>query len=626
RSLPSIMATGCLRKAGRSRDSTSTLSIERLSDGVTSETQAALSKLGFSPKDCIDRFEDCSKRMWQASPLEEEEAYSSIAEILLAKAIALDCKGREGECVDEKARNLVASLKFAYAYLFFGSRRPEERVFERRQEQVRQFYNRALEELVPLLVQPTSIGGRLPPGFSVHPGVWLALSVPETGARQWPVELVSAEGLAFKGVRNIYRRDGFGAAFIAVHTTENQQASVAESEYRELGYASVTIVVKFDGSTAREVVDATRGIIEVKDIYRSREVQLGNSTVPLAANYSAGYALWLSRSHLRKAGLMGLLARSRAQDYHPQVVLMEPFDPNRKVVILVHGLASSQEAWINLANEVLGDEPLREKVQIWQVIYPTRMPMLISRERIQSAIESTYHSLDPKGSYPASTNSILIGHSMGGVISRLMVSEPDDDLLRRFLPPSFKLTPDQLRDLKSQPMAMQYTDWTPLPQVDMAIFLAAPHCGTPVAERTFTHMLAKLVTAPIDTVVDFQNALSHTGASKEQLKKLGLNRMNTGVDDLASHSQFMRATCQLPISKGVSVHSIIARRNPAYALERSSDGFVPYTSAHLAGAQSELVVTSGHSVQETPEAILEIRRILRESISLRRESQTAQPN
>ena len=43
-----------------------------------------------------------------------------------------------------------------------------------------------------------------------------------------------------------------------------------------------------------------------------------------------------------------------------------------------------------------------------------------------------------------------------------------------------------------------------------------------------------------------------------------------------------------------------------------SDGLVPYASAHLDGAASELVVTpSGHSVHATPQAILDLRRILR---------------
>ena len=43
----------------------------------------------------------------------------------------------------------------------------------------------------------------------------------------------------------------------------------------------------------------------------------------------------------------------------------------------------------------------------------------------------------------------------------------------------------------------------------------------------------------------------------------------------------------------------------------SDDGVVPYASAHLGSAQSERVVRSEHRVQEMPEAILELRRILR---------------
>ena len=40
------------------------------------------------------------------------------------------------------------------------------------------------------------------------------------------------------------------------------------------------------------------------------------------------------------------------------------------------------------------------------------------------------------------------------------------------------------------------------------------------------------------------------------------------------------------------------------------DGVVPYTSAHIEGALSELVITSDHSAQEKHEAIVEMRRIL----------------
>ena len=45
-----------------------------------------------------------------------------------------------------------------------------------------------------------------------------------------------------------------------------------------------------------------------------------------------------------------------------------------------------------------------------------------------------------------------------------------------------------------------------------------------------------------------------------------------------------------------------------------TDGIVPYKSAHLDGATSEVIIKGGHSIQKTPEAVLELRRILRQHL------------
>jgi hypothetical protein len=91
--------------------------------------------------------------------------------------------------------------------------------------------------------------------------------------------------------------------------------------------------------------------------------------------------------------------------------------------------------------------------------------------------------------------------------------------------------------------------------------------------------------------------------------------MPTSIDNLKATDPFIRAAAGLPLRSGLPYHSIIARRDPAVALEQSDDGLVPYWSAHLAGAQSEKVITGWHSVQETPEAVLEVRRILHEELA-----------
>jgi hypothetical protein len=63
----------------------------------------------------------------------------------------------------------------------------------------------------------------------------------------------------------------------------------------------------------------------------------------------------------------------------------------------------------------------------------------------------------------------------------------------------------------------------------------------------------------------------------------------------------------------VNYHSIIAdRRDPPR--DGGTDGVVPYASAHLDGAVSELLVHGGHLCQAHPLVIRECRRILTEHL------------
>jgi hypothetical protein len=89
-------------------------------------------------------------------------------------------------------------------------------------------------------------------------------------------------------------------------------------------------------------------------------------------------------------------------------------------------------------------------------------------------------------------------------------------------------------------------------------------------------------------------------------------RLPNSIDNLSDKDPFIMATENLPISPRVRYHTIVGvYKSNGGPLATSSDGIVPYSSAHLAGADSELAIPSWHSVQETPAAILELRRILR---------------
>jgi hypothetical protein len=70
------------------------------------------------------------------------------------------------------------------------------------------------------------------------------------------------------------------------------------------------------------------------------------------------------------------------------------------------------------------------------------------------------------------------------------------------------------------------------------------------------------------------------------------------------------ALASLPVAAGVPFHSIIGDRGLGEG-EHSSDGVVKYSSAHLSGASSELIVPADHPTYEHPEAIAEVNRILK---------------
>ena len=273
---------------------------------------------------------------------------------------------------------------------------------------------------------------------------------------------------------------------------------------------------------------------------------------------------------------------------------------------MLHGLASSPEAWINVANEVLGDEVLRQNFQIWQVYYPTNVPLAFNNLHIRQALEQTLRHFDPQGRAPASRDIVLVGHSMGGVLSRLLVSSSRQDLMNDMLD-DYGLR--GTRRAQAQERLRPLFSFSPLPQVGRAVFIAAPHRGTPVAGGRLAQWISRLVTLPV-SVLSQLTEIAQLVVRPGSATPTPLANPVNGITNLHDRDAFISRAAELPISPAIHYHSIIGTEATEVPLPESSDGIVPYLSAHLPGAESEKIIVSGHSVQETPEAILEIRRIL----------------
>jgi hypothetical protein len=149
----------------------------------------------------------------------------------------------------------------------------------------------------------------------------------------------------------------------------------------------------------------------------------------------------------------------------------------------------------------------------------------------------------------------------------------------------------------------------PLPFVKQIIFICTPHRGSFRVTGLVLDVIRRLVTLPARVV----KGMAELAEENPGLLATAM-RAPTAVDNMLPGQQFIRTLSASPIAPGVTTHSIIAVRGIGPP-EGLGDGVVKYESAHLEGVASEKVVHSGHSAQDKPETIEEVRRILREIVT-----------
>ncbi|MET0288863.1 MAG: alpha/beta fold hydrolase [Pseudoxanthomonas sp.] len=585
---------------------------------------------GLDPGACQKAIPGCVEALRQVGNVNEERRLATLSELLTMQALALTPK--EGLPRTDQAMDAwLQAARYAYAYLFFSPRTPSQRAFEDRQTQVRDYYNYATQRVVSSLFDrwhAQAAAGQALAAGSMPVGGWTVTTelgdfrLP--GGVGAPDAVIPASMLAFEGLRSTYRRDGFGAEMVAevapsrvgdpsglAPPPETAQEVPApkqdERTFSELPYAPATLLLRFEGADLQPVLASQAVTVVPYDPYRQAEIDVHGQRVPLAANYTAAYGLWLARSGFAAQSLRSMLGRERGID-HPHLYLMQPYDPDRRILLMLHGLGSSPEAWVNVANEIMGDEQLRRGYQIWQVYYPTNMPLAWNRSEIQQLVAQTLQHFDPDGRARASRDMVLIGHSMGGVLGRLLLTSSNGDQVWNTLTAGRNL--DSERGKRARQYLKPLLTFEPLPQVDHAIFIAAPHRGTQAAETRLGRFVGRLVRLPVRLLDRFTDALKELAGGEAD----GPPVVPNSIDNLRDSDPFVRAVAELPVSSRVGFNTIIAQRDPAVPLLDSDDGLVPYRSAHLEGAESEKIILGGHSIQESPQAILEIRRILHQQL------------
>ncbi len=419
-------------------------------------------------------------------------------------------------------------------------------------------------------------------------------------------EFLFADDYSVKRLDHQFRAEGVGVPLIGLRKFSLKDLEGREGEEKFLmprqvyPVTAMLRVVPGEGGPS----GPTRLRLELHDPLRARRVGFEGGMEPLAADLTTPLAYHFTRSALPILQEIGLLDPQWLEKL-AGLYMLHPYEPGKIPVVFVHGLRSSPAAWMKVLNDLRGDPAIRDRFQFWLFLYPTGTPFPFSAAKLRKGLDELREVVDPGHDDPALDRSVLIGHSMGGLISRMMISESGDALWKLVGRRPFEelqATPER------KEMIRRVFFFGPHPSIRRVVFVATPHRGSELGDRFIGRLADRLIRLPNPLRVTYRALMAQNGPDffTPEIR----SGVPSSIDELRTDSRLLLTLAGLPVGPGVAVHSIIGSRDPADPVRQSSDGVVPYSSSHLDWAASERVVEGDHGCQDTPETIAEIRRIL----------------
>lgn len=512
----------------------------------------------------------------------------------------------------------LASALYAYAFLFPTEGRPAPNRFDPRVRVALDLYNRGIAEAFTGADRSrVELGGgvhRLPFGE-----ITIAMDPAEFHWGSYRlVDFVQAAELDVRGLRNRYRWPGVGAPLAA--GLDPVEGTVVRSYLRvpPVIKVAVTAFLRLEELDAGLQSGRLQGRFELYTEDEATTITVNGHTVPLEYEQSSALAYTLEGNRVYDLELKGLLSgdlrlfkdKARHED---ALFFMGPYRPGHIPVVLVHGTASSPARWAEMLNELENDPVLRSRCHFWLFTYHTGNPVSYSAGILADNLRQAVLELDPEGKDGALRKMVVIGHSQGGLLTKLTVVNSET----RFWDDGFAVPIEELEaSPETKEILRRSTFFEPLPSVKRVIFIATPHRGSFVAGGWIGRLAGRLISLPFHLLDPFQEILVR---NPQAVAIRSIKEVPRSTDQMDPASPFIRSLEALPVAEGVTAHSIIAVKNPHAPKEQWTDGVVDYRSAHLDGVASELIVPSSHSTQAEPATIEEVRRILLEHLAEDRE-------
>ncbi len=332
------------------------------------------------------------------------------------------------------------------------------------------------------------------------------------------------------------------------------------------------------------------------------KLHIGTEELPLAMDITTNLAYRLDQGNIISS--FYFFFRPDEMERFEGLYFLTPYDPNKIPVVLTHGLFSNPRTFLEMLNSLLNDDRIRHNYQFWLFAYPTGDPVLFSAQKLRTALDQTAAMY---GHNPDFNKMVLIGHSMGGLLSKTVIQNTGNIAMEEFFDNHFSNRKEIYEQLgaEDQDKLRDLVEFSRKPYVKMTIFMAVPHKGAEMATWSIARwasdfvLVSKQIRYFTEDIAKKLQVYNHD----EEL------RSTTGLDNLRPDHPAIRYVSQIPFDPQVELHSIIGNQDKADE-SGGSDGVVPYWSSHLDQVLTETIVKSGHSVQHTTPTIHKVHELL----------------
>ncbi|MCO6045413.1 hypothetical protein NG895_16000 [Aeoliella sp. ICT_H6.2] len=631
--LPRLLVAACLTVialSGCASDRSQWVTVRNTPKNPLENTLQLLSRSGPKPSErtaqVLRRYdlERLAERDLSATitRLQQLQADSTDREVQYSVAELAYIAGKKAE-MQERSEALSyygTSLMYAYDYLFDRQRTETLNPYDPQFRGACDLYNQSLEGTLRLV----QADGQLRPGTQgvVHTvGKQCKFDI-EMKSSGWHAEdfdnfkFVSDYQIA--GLRNHYHTYGLGVPIIAERRSHPDELG-AEKFYPDKLTFPLTAFLRIDRSELP--VDGTpakpRFVLELHDPLDRQTLAIDGMQVPLESDISTPLAYFLNQPDFKieEVSTLGLIKPGEVEQLQG-LYMLEPYNPNKMPVVMVHGLWSSPVTWMEMFNDLRSDPYVRQHYQFWFYLYPTGQPFWVSASQMRQDLAKARTAIDPRQSSPALDQMVLVGHSMGGLVSKLQSIDSGDQFWATMTERPFNELQAE-PDLKKQLQKAFF--FQPNPSVRRVVTIGTPHRGSSFANDLTQWAGNKFIHLPMKLIASRQALMRD---NRDYFRQDAPLDIRTSLDSLDPHSVLLTTLRGADPGPWVSYHNIAGRQAEsgfASWFSQEGDGVVSLESAQLDGlpnVRSQLVVEADHlSVHRHPQSILEVRRILFEQLA-----------